>query len=163
MIKKNKKSVFITGGAGCIGLALVNYLVKLVDLPDQIEISKKLINNKVKLISGSILDKSSMISSIDKKDIVVHLAASLGVRNTEENNYRCYQINVRGTENVLDICLQKGIKKFIYASSSEVYGEPLTNPISEEFKTYPKSIYAQTKLMGEGLVKSYNQMDKNFK
>lgn len=169
MIKKNKKSVFITGGAGCIGLALVNYLakknylVKLFDLPDQIEISKKLINNKVKLISGSILDKSSMISSIDKKDIVVHLAASLGVRNTEENNYRCYQINVRGTENVLDICLQKGIKKFIYASSSEVYGEPLTNPISEEFKTYPKSIYAQTKLMGEGLVKSYNQMDKNFK
>ena len=169
MIKKNKKTVFITGGAGCIGLALVNYLVKknysvkLFDLPDQIEISKKFINNKVKLIPGSILDKSSMISSIDKKDIVVHLAASLGVRNTEENNYRCYQINVRGTENVLDICLQKGIKKFIYASSSEVYGEPLTNPISEEFKTYPKSIYAQTKLMGEGLVKSYNQMDKNFK
>ena len=169
MIKKNKKSVFITGGAGCIGLALVNYLakknylVKLFDLPDQIEISKKFINNKVKLIPGSILDKSSMISSIDKKDIVVHLAASLGVRNTEENNYRCYQINVRGTENVLDICLQKGIKKFIYASSSEVYGEPLTNPISEEFKTYPKSIYAQTKLMGEGLVKSYNQMNKNFK
>tara|TARA_Y100000389_G_scaffold154011_1_gene154438 strand:- start:2324 stop:3292 length:969 start_codon:yes stop_codon:yes gene_type:complete len=169
MIKKNKKTVFITGGAGCIGLALVNYLakknylVKLFDLPDQIEISKKFINNKVKLIPGSILDKSSMISSIDKKDIVVHLAASLGVRNTEENNYRCYQINVRGTENVLDICLQKGVKKFIYASSSEVYGEPLTNPISEEFKTYPKSIYAQTKLMGEGLVKSYNQMDKNFK
>ena len=169
MTKKNKKTVFITGGAGCIGLALVNYLakknylVKLFDLPDQIEISKKFINNKVKLIPGSILDKSSMISSIDKKDIVVHLAASLGVRNTEENNYRCYQINVRGTENVLDICLQKGIKKFIYASSSEVYGEPLTNPISEEFKTYPKSIYAQTKLMGEGLVKSYNQMNKNFK
>jgi UDP-glucose 4-epimerase len=169
MIKKNKKTAFITGGAGCIGLALVNYLakknysVKLFDLPDQIEISKKFINNKVKLIPGSILDKSSMISCIDKKDIVIHLAASLGVRNTEENNYRCYQINVRGTENVLDICLQKGIKKFIYASSSEVYGEPLTNPISEDFKTYPKSIYAQTKLMGEGLVKSYNQIDKNFK
>ena len=58
MIKKNKKSVFITGGAGCIGLALVNYLakknylVKLFDLPDQIEISKKFINNKVKLIQG---------------------------------------------------------------------------------------------------------------
>ena len=54
-------------------------------------------------------------------------------------------------QNVLDICLQK-VLKIIYASSSEVYGEPLTNPISEEFKTYPKSIYAQTKLMGEGLV-----------
>lgn len=169
MIRKIKKNVFITGGAGCIGLALVNYLakknynVKLFDLPDQIQISKKFINNKVKLIPGSILDKSSMIKSINKKDIVVHLAASLGVRNTEENNYRCYQINVRGTENILDICLQKGINKFIYASSSEVYGEPLTNPITEEFETYPKSIYAQTKLMGEGLVKSYNQMDKNLK
>ena len=170
MIKKNKnKSVFITGGAGCIGLALINflvkknYVVKLFDLPDQIEVSKKLINKKVKLVPGSILDKSAMINSIEESDIVVHLAASLGVRNTEENNYRCYQINVRGTENILDICLQKKIKKFIYASSSEVYGEPITNPITENFNTYPKSIYAQTKLMGEGLVKSYNQMDKNLK
>ena len=167
--KTNRKSVFITGGAGCIGLALVNYLVtknysvKLFDLPDQIEISKKFINKKVKLIPGSILDKSSMINSINKEDIVVHLAASLGVRNTEENNYRCYQINVRGTENILDISMQKGVRKFIYASSSEVYGEPISNPITEEFKTYPKSIYAQTKLMGEGLVKSYNQIDKNLK
>ena len=170
MIKKNKKkSVFITGGAGCIGLALINflvkknYVVKLFDLPDQIEVTKKLIDKKVKLVPGSILDKSAMINSIEESDIVVHLAASLGVRNTEENNYRCYQINVRGTENILDICLQKKIKKFIYASSSEVYGEPITNPITENFNTYPKSIYAQTKLMGEGLVKSYNQMDKNLK
>ena len=125
--------------------------------------TKKLIDKKVKLVPGSILDKSAMINSIEESDIVVHLAASLGVRNTEENNYRCYQINVRGTENILDICLQKKIKKFIYASSSEVYGEPITNPINENFNTYPKSIYAQTKLMGEGLVKSYNQMDKNLK
>ena len=49
------------------------------------------------------------MKSINSHDAVVHLAASLGVRNTEENSYRCYQINVRGTENILDICLQKKI------------------------------------------------------
>lgn len=169
-MKKKQNSVFITGGAGCIGFALVNYLsnlnykVKLFDLPDQIEISKKyFIKKNIEIIPGSILDKSSMINSINSSDIVIHLAASLGVKNTEENSYRCYQINVRGTENILDICLQKKVKKFIYASSSEVYGEPTKNPISEDFPTYPKSIYAQTKLMGEGLVKSYNQIDPSLK
>lgn len=169
-MKKKSNSVFITGGAGCIGFALINYLsslnykIKLFDLPDQIEISKKyFLRKNIEIIPGSILDKSSMIKSINSSDIVVHLAASLGVKNTEENSYRCYQINVRGTENILDICLQKKVKKFIYASSSEVYGEPTRNPISEEFPTYPKSIYAQTKLMGEGLVKSYNQIDPKLK
>ena len=140
-----------------------NYVVKLFDLPDQIEVTKKLIDKKVKLVPGSILDKSAMINSIEESDIVVHLAASLGVRNTEENNYRCYQINVKRYRKYLRYMFEKKIKKFIYASSSEVYGEPITNPITENFNTYPKSIYAQTKLMGEGLVKSYNQMDKNLK
>ena len=53
-------------------------------MPDQIEVTKKLIDKKVKLVPGSILDKSAMINSIEESDIVVHLAASLGVRNTEE-------------------------------------------------------------------------------
>ena len=71
-MKKKFKSVFITGGAGCIGFALVNYLsslnykIKLFDLPDQIEISKNFFLKKnIKIIPGSILDKSSMINSIN--------------------------------------------------------------------------------------------------
>ena len=166
MIKKN---ILITGGAGTIGIELVrllskkNFNVSILDLPEQIKVSRKFIPKNVKIYEGSILDKSLLIRAITKKQIIVHLAASLGVKNTEENSYRCYQINVRGTENILDICLQKKIKKFIFASSSEVYGEPLNNPIDENFPTQGKSNYAITKLMGESLVKSYNDLDKSFK
>lgn len=163
------KEILITGGAGTIGVELVKILsknkfkVSILDLPEQIKESKKYLPKNIKIFEGSILDKSILITAIDKKQIVVHLAASLGVKNTEENSYRCYQINVRGTENILDVCLQKKIKKFIFASSSEVYGEPLKNPIDESFPTQGKSNYAITKLMGESLVKSYNDLDKSMK
>ena len=165
---KNKK-IIVTGGAGTIGIELVRILVKnkydvtLFDLADQINVSKSFIPPKAKIIEGSVLDKSILMKSISSHDVVVHLAASLGVKNTEENSYRCYQINVRGTENILDICLQKKIKKILFASSSEVYGEPDSNPIDENFPTKGKSCYAITKLMGESLVESYNKMDKNLK
>jgi len=168
-ISKKKKSVCVIGGAGCIGSAVVNYLnkknyhVKLFDLREQIDIKEKSFPKDVEIIEGSVLDKSSLQRLIKTGDIVIHLAASLGVKNTEENLYRCYQINVKGTENVLDICLQRKIKKFIFSSSSEVYGEPLKNPIKESFPVYGKSFYAVTKLMGEHLIKSYSQMDPNLK
>ena len=161
--------ILVTGGAGTIGVELVRILsknkfkVSILDLPEQIKESKKYLPKNIKIFEGSILDKSTLIRAIDKKKIVVHLAASLGVKNTEENSYRCYQINVRGTENILDVCLQKKVKKFIFASSSEVYGEPLKNPIDENFPTQGKSNYAITKLMGETLVKSYNDLDKSMK
>ena len=163
------KEILVTGGAGTIGIELVKILAKhkfkvsILDLPEQIKESKKFLPKNIKIFEGSVLDRSVLISAIDKKQTVVHLAASLGVRNTEENSYRCYQINVRGTENILDVCLQKKIKKFIFASSSEVYGEPLKNPIDESFPTQGKSNYAITKLMGESLVKSYNDLDKSMK
>ncbi len=165
---KNKK-IIVTGGAGTIGIELVRTLIKnkyevtLLDLAEQINVSRNFIPQKVRIIEGSVLDKSILMKSISSHDVVVHLAASLGVKNTEENSYRCYQINVRGTENILDICLQKKIKKILFASSSEVYGEPDLNPIDENFPTKGKSCYAITKLMGESLVESYNKLDNNLK
>lgn len=159
----NFKNILVTGGCGCIGSALVNTLhrsgfnVTLFDLPEQIIRSQGVIDPNIKKIPGSILDESSLSSALDGIEVVVHLAGFLGVKNTEENLYRCYEINVKGTENVLNACVRKRVNKFLFASSSEVYGEPLENPIEETTPTQGKSFYAITKMMGEGLCRSFSQ------
>ena len=58
-------------------------------------------------------------------------------------------INVNGTENVLNACIHNDVKHFILASSSEVYGEPSLNPVSEKVETKGKTVYAVSKLSAE--------------
>ena len=88
------------------------------------------------------------------------MAASLGVLNTEKNNLDCLETNIIGTKNVLEISVKNNIKKFIFASSSEIYGEQKKFPISEEAEPKFKSIYGLSKITAENYVKSYNQKYK---
>ena len=84
---------------------------------------------------------------------VIHLAAMLGVKNTENNPSNCLRINTDATENISKLCRLFKVKRVIYASSSEVYGEPIKNPITENFKLEGKSIYAISKILGEEIIK----------
>ena len=160
----NKKyKCFVSGGAGLIGLEICNKLIEkghrvyLYDLGEQIERNKLNINKKIKIFYGSILDVHSLKKAIKNCDFVFHHAAMLGVKFTEDNKLDCLEINSTGTKNVLEACLGNKVKKVIFASSSEVYGEPKKNPISEKFQTQGKTIYGISKLMGEEYCKSYNQ------
>jgi UDP-glucose 4-epimerase len=157
------KKVLITGGAGTIGLPLTEELISrgveviVFDLEEQITRLDKYINPKAKKFSGSILDSAALRDAMFDCDGVIHLAAHLGVQRTERNRLRCLDININGTQKVLDACVMSGnVKKIIYASSSEVYGEPLTNPINEKAITQGKTVYAVSKLAGEELVKAYH-------
>ena len=85
----------------------------------------------------------------------------LGVKKTEDNKLKCIEINVDGTRNVLNGCINKDVKRLIFASSSEIYGEPHKNPIREDFPLIGKTNYGITKIMGEELCKSYVQSYKN--
>ena len=157
------KKILITGGAGTIGLPLTDELlsrgieVVVFDLHEQIQRLKKFINPKAIKFSGSILDNAALRDAMYGCDGVIHLAAHLGVQRTERNRLRCLDINITGTQKVIDACVMNGnIKKINYASSSEVYGEPLENPINENAITQGKTVYAVSKLAGEELIKAYN-------
>jgi nucleoside-diphosphate-sugar epimerase len=165
-MNKKKYNCFVSGGAGLIGLEICNKLiakghnVAIYDLGEQIERNKSYINPKVKIFYGSILDAHSLKKAIQKCDLVFHHAAMLGVKYTEDNKLDCLEINSTGTKNILEACIANKVKKIIFASSSEVYGEPKTNPITEKFDTKGKTIYGISKLMGEEYCKSYNQKYK---
>lgn len=155
--------VLVTGGAGLIGLHVCAELVKrgiephLLDLPEQIRFVEADIPDGTTVYYGSILDQSSLRDAMKECQAVIHLAAYLGVRRTETNRLRCIEINVNGVQNVLDCALQDGVRKFVFASSSEVYGEPLENPVTEATPTQGKSVYAVSKMAGEELIKAYAQ------
>lgn len=157
------KSVLVTGGAGCIGVQVCLELIRrgievhLFDLHEQITYVDTLVPPNTKIHYGSILDLSSLRDAMADCDAVIHLAAYLGVRRTETNRLRCIEININGTKNVLDCAIQHGIKKVIFASSSEVYGEPIENPVKETTPTQGKTVYAVSKMAGEELCKAYSQ------
>ena len=160
--------VLVTGGAGCIGIQVCRELdrrgieVHLLDLGEQIARVRDALPARVKVFYGSILDVSSIREAMDGCRAVIHLAALLGVRRTEVNRLRCLEINVDGTKRVLDCAVQHRIMRLVFASSSEVYGEPVENPITEETITQGKTVYAVSKLAGEELCIGYAQRYPEF-
>ncbi len=158
-----KKKILVTGGAGLIGLEVCKQLsklghdVNLFDLGEQIKRVEHAIDYDCKIFYGSIVDISSLRNAMSGCDIVIHLAALLGVKRSESDKLRCLEINVDGTKNVLDCAVQHNIEKVVFASSSEIYGEPLNNPINEGNISQGKTIYAVTKLVGEEMCKAYAQ------
>ena len=153
--------IFVTGGAGFIGLNVVQQLlddghdVTIFDLPGQVEKAK--IPEDVHVIVGSILDNVAIHRALLGNEYVVHLAARLGVKRTEVERMSCLNVNINGTVNLLEAAVKENIKKVIFSSSSEVYGNQSRIPISENNPVNPISVYAITKLVGEEYLRAYKQ------
>lgn len=154
------KRILVTGGGGFLGSMVLDRLlyyknkmqmdfeIHSLDLiPASVDGSRHHI--------GSILDVTDLSRVMQGCDVVVHLAALLGVERTEQRRLDCLHINVQGVMNVLNTCALENVEKIIFSSSSEVYGEQTTFPITEENPVNPKSVYAVTKLAGEEFVKAY--------
>lgn len=96
-----------------------------------------------------------------KPDLVIHLAAMAGVRPSIEHPELYEDVNVRGTQTLLDACHGAGVRKFIFASSSSVYGNDTKTPFKEsDADIRPISPYAVTKKAGEALCHAYAQLHK---
>ncbi len=160
MQKLKKTKVLITGGAGFIGQAVARYFtakglqVKTLDI---LQPSRLIHKNLHEHYLGSIMYVDELYKAMQDCDYVVHLAAMLGVKRTEQDRIRCLDININGTRNVFEAAMMAGVKKVVFSSSSEVYGEPLKTPISEEDRVHPKSIYAVTKLAGEEYLRAFKK------
>ena len=157
------KRILITGGAGCIGLPLTDELVSrgvevvVFDLQEQIKRLESFIHPQAMKFSGSILDGAALRDAMNGCDGVVHLAAHLGVQRTERNRLRCLDINISGTQKVLDSCAMNGnIKKIVFSSTGSVYGESQIIPTPEDCPMpIQTSLYAASKISCESMIQAY--------
>ncbi len=153
--------IFITGGAGFIGIHLCKKLLELnhdVTVYDNFSNSLEenfisIIKQKVTLISGDILDNSKLVTSMKNHNIVIHLAAKISVPESIKNPKLTFDVNVNGTQNVLNACLQNDITKIIAASTAAVYQNTSTKIILDEASPVePQSPYGESKLEMENKI-----------
>ena len=154
------KKILITGGNGLIGKKLCLSLAKKNFDVTSFDISEKDFDEKtiIKKYHGSILNPFDLDRAIKNADLVIHLAAMVGVYLTEKKPLECLEINIRGTKNVLDAAIKRNVKKIIFSSSSEIYGDQEKIPINERASLKPKSIYGVSKIVSEEYIKSYNKI-----
>ena len=151
--------ILVTGGNGFIGHTLVRNLleqdheVKVIDLK-----SIKFTHPKLEFVIKSVLE--DLRDEMEDCDIVYHLAAQLGVVYSDKQPLNTLSVNIDGTVNVFKCALKAGVKKIVYTSSSEVYGEPRELPIKEDSPKSPVSVYGVSKLTAEMYAKGYVQEHK---
>lgn len=169
---RTKKRILITGAAGFIGSNLINRLLQsgiyqLVGLDnfDNFYSREQKEKNLAPFIShpdfhffeGDICNMDNLLALGDF-DVIIHLAAKAGVRPSILNPILYQQVNVDGTQNLLEFARQKNIKQFVFASSSSVYGINENIPWNEDEKLKPISPYASTKLSCEMLGHVYSHL-----
>jgi UDP-glucose 4-epimerase len=152
--------VLVTGGAGFIG----SHLVKaLVEAGHQVRIIDNLstgsleniadVLDTIEFIRGDVRDYGAVESAVRCVDAVVHLAALIDVAESVEKPDLYFDVNVRGTYNVVKA--SKNVSTFVFASSSAIYGEPIRVPIPEDHPLMPKSPYAASKVSCEAFVQAF--------
>ncbi|MBZ0251784.1 MAG: GDP-mannose 4,6-dehydratase [Candidatus Methylomirabilis sp.] len=168
-------AILVTGGAGFIGSHVVDGLlargdavVCLDNFNDYYDPALKRANlagargaARFTLVEGDIEDVGTVeaVFRDHPVDRVVHLAARAGVRPSIENPRAYFAANVMGTVNLLEACRGRGLRTFVFASSSSVYGECERAPFREDFKIdQPVSPYAASKKAGELVCYNYHHL-----
>jgi len=169
------KRVLVTGGAGFIGSHLVDRLlaeggwhVTVLDNFDpfyapatkEANIYKHLEHPHYQLLRGDIRDLGSYSQALPEGlDVIVHLAARAGVRPSIQDPSGYQQVNVTGTQNLLELARERAVKQFVFASSSSVYGVNPNVPWREDDHVLaPISPYASTKVSGELMGHVYSHL-----
>lgn len=154
------KKVFITGGGGYVGSVLSDYLTTKgyeVTAYDLFLYGKNVFknNNKIKLIQGDIRNKNLLKQSLKNHDIVIHLACISNDPSFELNPRLGKSINLDAFEPLVQVSADSGIKRFIYASSSSVYGIKSELNVSEDMKLEPLTDYSKFKADCEKILNKY--------
>ncbi|MFZ2500764.1 MAG: NAD-dependent epimerase/dehydratase family protein [Minisyncoccia bacterium] len=154
--------ILITGGAGFIGSHLVNLLKEkgiTVSVFDSLISGKaERVPDGVPLLRGDIRDREALIVAMQGVTHVVHLAALVSVAESMANPLATHEVNVTGTEQVLNAAHAQGVTRVVYASSAAVYGDDPSLPKSETSVLRPQSPYALSKAMNEMQAGAYERM-----
>ena len=153
----------VTGGAGFIGSNIVEHLIKKgeeVRVLDNFSSGRR--NNiahlldKIEVVEGDVRDFWTVMRATKGVKYILHQAALPSVQRSVNNPLTSNEVNINGTLNLLEAAKEYGVKRFIYASSSSVYGDTPTLPKIEDMPPKPLSPYAITKLAGEEYCQTFS-------
>lgn len=173
--KIDKKRVLVTGVAGFIGFFLARKLLErgdevvgLDNLNDYYDVNLKLSRLKqlegikgFEFLKADLADREEIMRLFSTRsfDIVANMAAQAGVRYSIVNPYAYIESNISGFLNILEGCRHSGVKHFVFASSSSVYGANTKMPFSVHHNVdHPVSLYAATKKSGELIAHTYSSL-----
>jgi len=155
----------VTGGGGFIGSNIVDALLAqghTVRVLDNFSAGREVnvagFADRVDLIPGDIRDEATVSRAVAGCDYVVHQAALASVPRSIADPTANNQVNVQGTLNLLQASVEHGVKRFVAASSSSVYGDSEQLPKVESMPPNPKSPYAAAKLAGEYYCRVYSAL-----
>ncbi|RQG96963.1 SDR family oxidoreductase [Natrarchaeobius oligotrophus] len=166
----------VTGGAGFIGSHIATELlergheVTVLDVLDpyydlrikerNLELCREAGGDRFRFVEGSVTDEKLVRDILSSHDVEViyHQAAQAGVRTSVENPKKPHRINTTGLLTLLIAADEFGIRRFVNASSSSVYGEVEYLPYDEDHQTVPQSPYGVTKLAGEHYCRLWDEI-----
>lgn len=155
------KRAVVTGGCGFIGSYVVRKLLEeryVVTVFDNLHSGKKEnLPEGVTFVEGDIQETSLLENTIQKGDVVFHLAALTSVPGSIEGPFEYYETNVRGTYSVLEACRKKEAAGVVFSSSAAVYGNQ-EGEVSEASPILPESPYALQKYVGEQIGFQYARL-----
>lgn len=161
------KKLVVVGGAGLIGSHTVDCLLK-EDVGEVLiydnflrgsreNLQSALTDPRVKIydVGGDIMQTDILQSAFEGADGVFHLAA-LWLLQCHEYPRSAFDVNVRGTFNVMEACVAKGIQRLVWSSSASVYGDAVQEPMTEDHPFNNKNFYGATKIAGEAMMRAFH-------
>lgn len=161
------KKLVVIGGAGLIGSHTVDLLSK-EDVGEIIvydnfvrgtheNLTQALRDPRVKVfeIGGDVCQTDILNGALKGADGVFHFAA-LWLLQCHEYPRSAFDVNVRGTFNVLEACVANGVERLVYSSSASVYGDAVEEPMTEDHPFNNKNFYGATKICGEAMARAYH-------
>lgn len=162
------KKFVVVGGAGLIGSHTVDRLLK-EDIDEILiydnfvrgtreNLNEALKDPRVRVydVGGDVMQTDILQSAFDGADGVFHLAA-LWLLQCHEYPRTAFDVNVRGTFNVMEACVAKGVKRLVWSSSASVYGDAVEEPMTESHPFNNQNFYGATKIAGEAMMRAYHQ------
>ncbi len=161
------KRLMLIGGAGLVGSHIVDQLIKepvaeVVVFDNFVRgtranLAQASKSPKVRVVDGSILDRDALKRELEGID-GVFLLASLWLGECVAEPRTAWEVNTLGTWNVVEACLEAGVKRIVYSSSASVYGNALATPMTEDHPFNNRTTYGATKIANEQMLRAiYDQ------